>query len=53
LGGQMTLTSYVGLYQEKPGMTSQLALTQNYQGRPVYFLCGLLEVSDRLDIHLR
>ncbi len=35
LGGQMTLTLYVGLYQEKPGMTSQPALTQNYQGRPV------------------
>ncbi len=35
LGGHMTLTSYVGLYQEKPGMTNQPALTQNYTGRPV------------------
>ena len=31
--GPMTL--YVGLYQEKPGMTNQPTLTQNYQGRPV------------------
>jgi hypothetical protein len=34
LGGYMTLTLYVGLYQEKPGMTNQPALTQNYPGRP-------------------
>ena len=35
LGEHMTLTLYVGLYQEKPGMTNKPALTQNYPGRPV------------------
>ncbi len=35
LGGHMTLTSHVGLYQEKPGMTNQPTLTQNHPGRPV------------------